>query len=478
MKKSVVFSFLALAFLLGSAFTLKSNIGWFSENKNANRAEMRNPAELYQNFCAGCHGNQMEEFIDRKWKYGEKPVQIENAIAKGIPDEGMPGFKDAFTFEEIKALTEYILAESRTRVLKKAAESTNNSGIYGTDVKYKVETVVDGLEIPWGLEFLPNGDMLIAERNGTLSRYTKDKKRVQITGLPPVLVAGQGGLMEVKKHPDYQKNGYLYFAYSYFNDKNKAEGNTAIIRGKLNENKLTSIETIFKGTPLVTTRHHFGSRIAFDNEGHLYFSIGDRGKHNEFAQSLDNSNGKIHRLNDDGTIPADNPFVNNPGAQPSIFSYGHRNPQGVARHPVTGEIWTHEHGPRGGDEINIIAKGKNYGWPLITFGINYNGTIITTDTAMAGMEQPLYYYVPSIAPCGMDFVTGKRYKGWEHSLLIGSLRFEYLERVEIQNNKVVKRETLLPGIGRVRNVQVSPDGYIYVGVENPGRILKLVPVDE
>ncbi|MGE4288500.1 MAG: PQQ-dependent sugar dehydrogenase [Salinivirgaceae bacterium] len=478
MKKSFVFSLLALVFLPGSAFTIKSNIGWFFENGNINRAEMRNPSELYQNFCAGCHGNQMEEFIDRSWKYGEKPVQIETAIAKGIPDEGMPGFKDAFTFEEIKALTEYILAESRTRGLKKAAESTNNSGIYGTDVKYKVETVVEGLEIPWGLEFLPNGDMLIAERNGTLSRFTKDKKLVQITGLPPVLVAGQGGLMEVKKHPDYQNNGYLYFAYSYFNDKNKNEGNTAIIRGKLDENKLTSIETIFKGTPLVTTRHHFGSRMAFDNDGHLYFSIGDRGKHDEFAQSLDNSNGKIHRLNDDGTLPSDNPFINTPGAQPSIFSYGHRNPQGVARHPVTGEIWTHEHGPRGGDEINIITKGKNYGWPLITFGINYNGTIITTDTARVGMEQPLYYYVPSIAPCGMDFVTGKRYKGWEHSLLIGSLRFEYLERVEIKNNKVVKRETLLPGIGRVRNVQVSPDGYIYVGVENPGRILKLVPVDE
>jgi glucose/arabinose dehydrogenase len=478
MKKSFVFSLLTLVFLVVSAFSLKSNLSWFSEKKNLALTEMRNPAEIYQNFCAGCHGNQMEDFIDRKWKYGEKPVQIENAIANGIPDEGMPGFKDAFIFEEIKALTEYILAESRTRVLKEAAESQNISGVYGTDLKYRVETVVDGLEIPWGLEFLPNGDILIAERNGTLSRFTKDKKLVQITGLPPVLVAGQGGLMEVKKHPDYENNGYLYFAFSYFNEKNKNEGNTAIIRGKLKGNHLTSIETIFKGTPLVTTRHHFGSRIAFDNEGHLYFSIGDRGKHNEFAQSLDNSNGKIHRLNDDGTIPADNPFVNTAGAQPSIFSFGHRNPQGVVRHPVTGDIWTHEHGPRGGDEINIIGKGKNYGWPLITFGINYNGTIITTDTAMAGMEQPLYYYVPSIAPCGMDFVTGKRYKGWENSLLIGSLRFEYLERVEIENNKVIKRETLLPGIGRVRNVQVSPDGYIYVGVENPGRILKLIPVEE
>lgn len=478
MKKSFFLSILIAAFVVGSSFALVSNFDWFSIKNNAPEAEMRNPAEIYQNFCAGCHGNQLDEFVNRKWKYGEKPVQIEKAIADGIVDEGMPGFKEAFTFEEIKALAEYILAESRSRVLKAAAESNDPSGVYGTQVKYTAETVVDGLEIPWGLEFLSNGDLLIAERNGNLSRFTADKELIKITGLPPIWVAGQGGLMDVKKHPDYNKNGYLYFAYSYYNEKNKSEGNTAIIRAKLNGDSLTAIETIFKGTPLVTTRHHFGSRMAFDNEGYLYFSIGDRGKHNEFAQSLDNSNGKIHRLHDDGRVPADNPFANQPGAQASIFSFGHRNPQGVVRHPVTGQIWAHEHGPRGGDEINIIEKGKNYGWPLITFGINYNGTIITTDTAMAGMEQPLYYYVPSIAPCGMDFVTSKRYKGWENSLLIGSLRFEYLERVEIQNNKVVNRETLLPGIGRVRNVKVSPDGYIYVGVENPGRILKLIPVDE
>jgi glucose/arabinose dehydrogenase len=334
------------------------------------------------------------------------------------------------------------------------------------------------LEIPWGLEFLPNGDLLIAERNGTLSRFTSDKKLIKIEGLPEIRVAGQGGLLDIKMHPDYAKNGFIYIAYSYYGDAEKNTGNTAIIRTKLKDNNLTDITPIYKGTPAVKASHHYGCKLEFDRANRLYFSIGDRGNHDVFPQTLNNSNGKIHRLNDDGTVPADNPFVSTENAEPSVYSYGHRNSQGIAMHPVTGEIWESEHGPRGGDEINLLKKGKNYGWPVISFGINYNGTILTPDTANTGMEQPITYYIPSIAPCGMTFLTGNKYKGWENSLLIGSLRFEYLERCVIENHKVVKHERLLEGIGRVRNVKVSPDGYIYVGVENPGRILKLIPVDE
>jgi aldose sugar dehydrogenase len=390
----------------------------------------------------------------------------------------MPGYDSVLTRDEIRALGEYILAESKNIDIRKTIASSTNDGIYDTDVKYTAEVLTDELEIPWGIEFLPDGDILVAERKGTLSRLTPTGQLIPISGLPEIKVVGQGGLMDLRLHPDYNQNGWLYVAFSYADENNRRASNTQIIRCRLNGNQLTDTETLYKGTPAVATNYHFGARIDFDNDGYMYFAIGDRGRRDDFPQKLDNSNGKVHRLKDDGTIPADNPFFNTRGAEKSIFSYGHRNIQGIARHPVTGEIWTHEHGPRGGDEINIVKPGRNYGWPVISFGINYNGTTFTNDTARAGMEQPLAYYVPSIAPCGMAFVTGNRYGDWENSLLIGSLRFEYLERCIIEDNKVVGHERLLEGIGRVREVKVSPEGYIHVGVENPGRIIKLIPTNE
>ena len=438
--------------------------------------QAKSASENYQNLCAGCHGVNLDDFVDQKWVYGKNPARVEQIIAEGLERDAMPGFDSVLTKDEIRALGEYILAESKEREIKKNTVETPEDGIYGTDVKYKAEVLIDDLEIPWGIEFLPNGDLLIAERKGTLSRLTKEKELIEIEGLPEIKVIGQGGLMDLRLHPDYEQNGWLYVSFSYPDEDNRRASNTKIIRCRLDGNRLTDIENIYKGIPAVPTNYHFGSRIEFDDEGYLYFAIGDRGRRDVFPQRLDNSNGKVHRLHDDGRIPADNPFYDTRGAEKSIFSYGHRNIQGMARHPETGEIWTHEHGPRGGDEINVVEAGLNYGWPVISFGINYDGTIFTNDTARAGMEQPLTYWVPSIAPCGMDFVTSKRYGDWKNSLLIGSLRFEYLERCIIENNKVVDEERLLEGIGRVREVKVSPDGYIYVGVEDPGRILKLIPV--
>lgn len=432
----------------------------------------------YQNYCAGCHGDNMEEFADRNWMFANNSSEIESIIKVGEANMGMPGFKEALDDNAIAQLTRHILTESRKKPRKpKVSDLLSKEKVSGGEVKYWAEVVVSNLEIPWGLEFLPDGDLLIAERNGTLSRFTKNKKLTAITGLPPVRVSGQGGLMELKLHPEYEKNGWIYFAYSYFDENDKEKGNTAIMRAKLNGNNLTNIEHLYWGKPTLSTSHHFGSRIEFDREGYMYFSIGDRGRRDEFPQKIDNSNGKIHRLFDDGTVPPDNPFVNVEGAEKSIYSYGHRNPQGVSMHPETGEIWISEHGPKGGDEINLIQKGENYGWPVISFGINYDGTIFTNDTAKAGMLQPVHYYVPSIAPCGQTFLTSTRYKGWENSLLIGSLRFKYLERIVIHNEKVVEQERLLEGIGRVRNVRVSPDGYIYVAIEQPGKILKIIPVE-
>ena len=341
------------------------------------------------------------------------------------------------------------------------------------DFSYKAETVVDGLDIAWGMEFLPDGSMLIGEQEGKMLLF-KDGETTQIKGVPEVVYDNQGGLLDLKLHPDYSNNGWIYFSFSG-NTENDDEGaNTVIMRARLKENELIDKEVIYKATPNTKKGHHFGSRIEFDKDGYLFFSVGDRGNRDVNPQDIKRDGGKIYRLNDDGSIPGDNPFVSTPGAKAAVFSYGHRNPQGMAMNPGTGEIWVHEHGPQGGDEINIIKPGKNYGWPLITYGINYDDSTITDDTDLPGMEQPLHYWVPSIAPSGMDFINSDRYPAWKGNLLVGSLKFQYLNLVSVENGKVVKEEKLMEGMGRVRTVKVAPDGYIYVSVEQLG-IVRLIP---
>lgn len=340
------------------------------------------------------------------------------------------------------------------------------------NIDFTVEQVVGGLQNPWGMAFLPDTSLLITEKSGKLLLYKADNT-TEIGGVPEVYLRGQGGLMDIELHPKYSENGWIYLSFS--STDSKAEGgNTTIIRAKLSNNRLVEQQRLYKATPNTTKGQHFGSRLEFDDEGYLYFSIGDRFNREVNPQDVTRDGGKIYRLHDDGRIPEDNPFTNQPDAKPAIFSYGHRNPQGLAKHPKTGQIWEHEHGPRGGDEINIIQKGKNYGWPVITYGINYIGTKITDETARPGMEQPLYQWTPSIAPCGMAFVTSDTYPKWKDNLLVGSLVFQYLERLVIEDDEVVYREKLLDGIGRVRNVRQAPDGFIYVGVEGKG-IYRLVP---
>lgn len=340
-------------------------------------------------------------------------------------------------------------------------------------VNYKTEVVVPDLQIPWGMTWLPDGSMLITEIKGKLIHF-KDGKKTEISNCPEVVARGQGGFLDVELHPQYKINGWIYFTYSSPEGTEKGS-NTALMRAKLKNGALTDTQVLYKGTPNTTRGHHFGSRIVFDDAGYVYFTIGDRGEHFVNPQDLTKDGGKVYRLKDDGTIPTDNPFYNTPNAKKAIFSYGHRNQQGMVVHPDTRRIWTHEHGPQGGDEINIITKGKNYGWPVITYGINYDNSIITDKKEMEGMEQPLYYYIPSIAPSGMAFINSDKYPGWKGNLLIGSLRFQYLERIELNDNKVKNREKLIPDMGRVRNVKMGPDGFIYVGVENKG-IIKIVPI--
>ncbi|WP_421812476.1 PQQ-dependent sugar dehydrogenase [Flagellimonas sp.] len=337
---------------------------------------------------------------------------------------------------------------------------------------FTVELVVDDLQNAWGMVFLPNEAILISEKSGKLLLYQSGNTK-EIENSPEVYNRGQGGLMDIELHPDYDNNGWIYFSYASSEGEGKG-GNTSIIRAKLSNNKLVNVEKLYKASPNSTRGQHFGSRIEFDRDRYLFFSIGDRGNRDVNPQDITRDGGKIYRLHDDGRIPEDNPFVDKSGAKKAIYSYGHRNPQGLALHPKTGVLWEHEHGPRGGDEINIIQKGKNYGWPVITYGINYSGTEITDETSRPGMEQPLHQWTPSIAPSGMTFVTSGKYPKWQGNLLVGSLAFQYLERLELNENQVTYREKLLDGMGRVRNVRQAPDGFIYVSIEGKG-IYRLEP---
>jgi len=432
--------------------------------------------DQYLNYCAGCHGENLEKFNKSDWMFGDSDEAAFNSIKFGREEMGMPAFEATFTDHEIAALARYIRTAVPREELSAEGALTPDRVVESRRQKFVIDTVVTGLEVPWGLEFLPGGDLLIAERAGILYRFNGERLQV-VTGLPPILAKGQGGLLDLKLHPDYSTNGWLYFSYSEPSETDPREGCTSIMRARLNGNMLVDKEKIFDGMPDSRRGHHWGCKLEFDQQGYLWFGIGDRGNRDENPQTLANDCGKMHRIHDDGTIPEDNPFVNTAGARPSIYSYGHRNPQGNAMHPVTGQIWETEHGPKGGDELNLIEAGKNYGWPVISYGINYNGTRFTDLTEKEGMEQPVIQWTPSIAPCGMTFVDSDRYPGWENDILIGSLRFKYLERVQLTGNEVTEQERLLENIGRVRNVRISPDGFIYVAVETPGIIMRLLPVN-
>ncbi|WP_125780472.1 PQQ-dependent sugar dehydrogenase [Pseudoalteromonas rubra] len=339
---------------------------------------------------------------------------------------------------------------------------------------YQLELVAKGIQIPWGMVWLNDTELLVTDRSGQL-RMIKEGKLLDkpIEGVPEVHAERQGGLLDIEIDPNYAKNGWIYFSYSGFEGEEKGS-NTSIMRARLKDMKLVDKQLIFDGFPNTKPSFHFGSRIEFDKDGYLYFSIGDRGNRDVHPQRLDHDAGKIHRINADGTIPDSNPFAKQKDARKSIYSYGHRNPQGMAMHPQTGEIWTHEHGPRGGDEVNIIKPGLNYGWPVITYGINYNGTKITDETTRAGMQQPDWVWVPSIAPSGMEFITSDKYPQWQGHLVVGAMKFAHLVLVELDGNKVVGHSKLFEGAGRVRSIATHPNGDLYLGIDGSG-IYKVVP---
>ena len=352
------------------------------------------------------------------------------------------------------------------------ADIDEDNVITSENFTYSIDTITDNLQNPWGLTFLPNNDLLVTERSGEI-RIIRDNQLLnqKITGVPEVYATGQGGLFEVKLHPDYESNGWLYISYAATGE---GGGNTAILRARLDGFNLVDKEIIFQALPFRSGGNHFGGHMEFNDEGYLFLSVGDRGSRGN-AQILSNQSGKILRLKDDGSIPADNPFVNDSDASPEIFTYGNRNPQGMVVHPITGEIWTHEHGPMGGDEINIIRPGLNFGWPEVTYGKNYDGTTITEVTSREDVEHPLHYWVPSIAPCGMEFVTSDLYPAWTGNLLVGSLKFRYVARIELDGETVVSEEKIIENLGRIRSIAQGPDGLIYVSMESPGMVVRLMP---
>ena len=350
---------------------------------------------------------------------------------------------------------------------------------------YRVVTVAEGLEHPWSIAFLPDGDMLVTEQAGRL-RIVRGGRLLSepVEGIPEVVYAGQGGLLDVVPHPDFASNRLLYISYSK-PVSGLERGTTAVIRGRFVDDRLTDIEEVFEARS--DGRGHYGSRLAFHPDGHLFVTVGDRQAppsgdlEAHPAQDLSNHHGTVSRLNDDGSIPSDNPFVGDPDARPEIYSYGHRNPQGLAIDPATGQVWATEHGPQGGDELNLILPGVNFGWPVVGYGVNYrSGSAIHEGTMREGMQHPARVWVPSIATSGLLLYSGSAFPEWRGNLLVGGLAGEQVARLTLDGEEVVAEETLAQGLGRIRDVRQGPDGFIYLAIDGDDDeltpIVRLEPV--
>ena len=342
--------------------------------------------------------------------------------------------------------------------------------------KVRVVTVAQGLQHPWGMAFLPDGRVLVTERPGRMRIVATDGTLgPALEGLPPVSVTGQGGLLDVQLDPEFRANSLVYWSYA----EPRAGGNgTAVARGRLTERGLADVQVIFRQDVTIDGRHHFGSRLVFGRDGRLFITLGDRNSERARAQTLDSHIGKVVRIERDGKMPADNPFAGRSDARPEIWSYGHRNVQGAALHPVTGELWTNEHGPKGGDELNRTLAGRNYGWPLVTYGKEYSGKTISESPTAPGIEPPVHYWVPSIATSGLLFYTGERFPQWRGNAFVGGLAAQQLSRLEFDGNRVVHEEVLFKGTlnQRIRDVEQGPDGLIYLLTdEDDGKLLRIEP---
>jgi glucose/arabinose dehydrogenase len=339
---------------------------------------------------------------------------------------------------------------------------------------YRLDTVVKGVTIPYGMDFLPDGRMLVTDRSeGKIYLVNKGRKE-SLKNVPTVYAKDQAGIMDILVHPDYARNGWIYYSYSAIRE---GVNGTVVERAKLQGSALTDRQVLFTTVPFYSNGAHYGCRLAL-KDGYLFLTIGERYSLRDSAQKLGNHLGKVIRIREDGTVPSDNPFATVAGARPEIWSYGHRNPQGLAIHPETSELWEGEHGPKGGDEVNLVRPGRNYGWPVITYGVEYSGATIGDGiTQKEGMEQPIHFYKPSIGPSGMVFYTGDAFPQWKGSLFMGALALTHLNRLVIENNKVVKEERLFEDKKwRVRSVKQGPDGFLYIGVDG-GMVLRIRPAN-
>lgn len=448
-------------------------------------AQTQPPGEvLYQRLCATCHGLRLEgglarSLVDAVWQFGSGRNDILRNIKYGIPDFSMPGFDAALTDPEIHQIIDFLKAAEKTSGFTKPPPPTR---ITTVDYDVQVETwVKEGLNIPWSIAFTPDGRGFITERGGQLRTVVAGQLSPQpVQGTPTVHAEGQGGLLDVAIDPHYADNGWIYLSYSHCLEDIPTKASrtmTRLSRGRVADNRWVDGQVLFSAPAEVqqTTRHHYGSRIAFDHEGHVYLSVGDRGQAPD-AQNLAQPNGKIHRFNPDGSIPKDNPFIGVPGVAPSLFSYGHRNPQGLATDPRTGRIWESEHGPLGGDELNLLVGGRNYGWPVATYGRDYTGSGLTDVRQRPGLESPIAYWNPSPALCGMEFITARLFPRWRHKLMVGALKYEEVRLLTVEHDRVLHQEILLKNAGRVRDIACAPDGAIYVVLNGPDQILRLSPL--
>jgi aldose sugar dehydrogenase len=449
-------------------------------------AEPRDPAKLSVELCAGCHGANFAggtspSLLDDVWKFGSDDESILRAIREGFPQANMPPFGSVLTDAEQRGLLTYIRRLSRQFALGQIPANTpppESVTLKSEKHEFRLETFAAPLDTPWGIVFLPEGRMLVSDRVGSL-RVIERNGTVQpepIRGTPKPFVRQDGGFLDVIAHPDYTNNGWLYLAYTEAGSARNTTM-TVVVRGKIRDGAWVEQQDIFRAGQkfYYVDYSHYGCRFLFDREGHLFFTIGERGKPLD-AQDLSSPCGKIHRVFDDGRIPPDNPFATRADACGSIWTFGNRHVQGLQFHPTTGKLWATEHGPRGGDELNRIERGHNYGWPIISYGQSQIGEKIE-GTTRDGMDQPIAWWTPSIAPSAIEFYTGTRFPGWKSNLFIACLVGRQLKRLEVDGDRVVRQEVLFSEMGRVRDVVTGPDGLIYVALNNPGRIARLVPVE-
>ncbi|HJP83802.1 MAG TPA: PQQ-dependent sugar dehydrogenase [Fimbriimonadaceae bacterium] len=485
-------SFLALAAFGGAAFS------WMcvphSEapstppaTSSSQQTRAVNVTKLYNDYCSKCHGLNGEgggggtkslntrEKYDQKW---DKPFF--DAIKNGVPDMGMDPYGQTLSDPEVWSLVVH-LRELQYKALR--AEESNRKSLGGPFKSkyedYKIEEVIperQGLSTPWSMDWLPDGRILITNRGGTLHFATMGKLGEEITGIPKSIEQGQGGLMEVAVHPDYKKNGWIYLTIA----DPAANGRgalTKVVRGKLKGNAWTSQETIWQADQKYYNGAgiHFGSKIAFDGKGNIFFSVGERGS-NMGAQSLETPYGKIMRLKEDGKVPSDNPNADSATNEKAMWTYGHRNPQGLA-FDSEGNLWDTEHGPRGGDEFNQIQKGANYGWPLAVWSINYNDSPFRTPWMTDGrtVVQPVFRWLPSTGASGLDLMEGSAFPKWKGDMFAGGLAGNNLDRLRVSKGKLVEHEEILWGMGRIRDIKTGPDGYLYIVLNGPDKVIRLVP---